>query len=95
MEYYETHKEAIQQQTKLYRNSNKYKLQQCKTVYSQTNRGIILEEMQEYRIINRDKILEKLVCECGRDYTRCHKLRHERSMFHQQYIQSINNIEEI
>ena len=51
--------------------------------------------MKEYSIRNRDKIIEKHVCECGRDYTRCHKLRHERTMFHQQYIQSINNIEEL
>jgi predicted GIY-YIG superfamily endonuclease len=95
MEYYETHKEAIQKQIKLYRNNNKDKLQQCKTVYYQKNRGIILEAMREYSVINRDKILEKHVCECGKDYTRSHKLRHERSMFHQQCIQSINNIEEL
>jgi Ribonuclease G/E len=82
----------MQTQLKLYINNNNYKQTQWTASSYQKHRETRLVEMKEYRIRNRDKILEKLVCECGGDYTRTHKLRHERSMFHQQYIQSINNV---
>ena len=41
---------------------------------------------KEYRIQNRDKLNEKqneiLTCSCGKTYTRCNKLQHEKTKYH-------------
>lgn len=62
--------------------------------YYENNRESIAEKRKEYREINRNAIAEKrkekLTCECGVTYTKCHKARHERSNYHQQFIK--NNV---
>ena len=79
-EHYQDNKERIIERVKEYRNNNKDEISM---------------KSMEYYTNHKERITGKHVCECGRDYTRSHKLRHERTMFHQQYIQSISNIEEL
>jgi len=43
---------------------------------------------KEYHLKNRDTILEKITCDCGKTFARNNKSRHERSQFHCKYIQS-------
>ena len=70
-EHYQDNKELITERHRERRNNKKDE--------------IIMKSM-EYYTKHKECIMGKHVCECGRDYTRCHKLRHERTMFHQQYI---------
>ena len=44
---------------------------------------------QQYREDNKHKINEKLVCECGLNYTYNHKARHERTKKHMDLINQI------
>ena len=41
---------------------------------------------KQYRQQNKAYINEKLLCECGKEYTRNHKARHEKSKVHRDYI---------
>ena len=33
--------------------------------------------------------MQKLICECGKIYTRKNKIQHEKSMFHRQYLEDL------
>ena len=41
---------------------------------------------KQYRQDNKQYRCEKLLCECGKEYTRQHKARHEKTKTHQNYI---------
>jgi hypothetical protein len=43
----------------------------------------------EYRIDNKEKLSTKFVCECGREIQKREKVRHERSIFHQDFIKNL------
>ena len=55
-------------------------------VYHQEHREQIAEKKKEYQQANKEQILEqkreKYTCECGVEYTRGHKSRHEKSAKH-------------
>jgi hypothetical protein len=59
-------------------------------IYRQQNKDKIRDKKREYRQQNKEKIKEYkntvIDCPCGRTYTRCHKLRHERSQFHKSNV---------
>lgn len=61
--------------------------------YNKDNKDKIKEYQDEYRDNNKDKIKaykgEKLICSCGKSYSRRHKARHERTKKHQQFINTI------
>ena len=109
-EHYQDNKEQILEWHREYRNNNKDEIKMKSAEYyikhkeyitarikeyQQTHKETMSQYYREYNIRNRDKNSETHVCECGKTCTKCNKPRHERSMFHQRYIQAKSNIEEI
>ena len=72
---YEKHKERYQLSTKKYYEENKQ---------------LILEHNKQYREEHKQQIkaqkATKYMCKCGKEYTNCHKLRHEKTQFHQTFL---------
>jgi hypothetical protein len=58
--------------------------------YNAENKERIKEISKKYREVNKEKIKakkkQKYICECGSDYTICHKLRHLKTKKHQEFI---------
>ena len=58
--------------------------------YRQDNRELLNQNMKQYYQNNKQAIKqyksEKLLCACGKQYTRNHKARHEKSKKHLNYI---------
>ena len=98
-EYRELHKDEIREGRKLYRDSNKDKIKEHRHEYYEENKDKVLNKLKVYRENNKEKLKErkseKHSCECGKNYTINHKKRHERTKFHQDYINNQNNINEI
>jgi len=71
---------------------NKYIPSRSRKEYTEANKEKIKEYDKKYREDNKEKIkewrYEKFTCECGKQYTRKDKLRHERSQKHKNYLES-------
>jgi hypothetical protein len=89
-ERYLDNKESISIKGKEIRDAYPDKFKERNKSYYEKNRDKILERVKLYEVENRARILEKCMCECGMQFTRTHKLRHQRSNFHQQYVLSHN-----
>ena len=65
-----------------------------KQEYNEENKEIRAEKHKQYRENNKEQIAQKekvkFTCECGKTSTIGHKLRHERSMKHINFINSSN-----
>ena len=76
-----------------YRETNKDELKQKKKQYYDEHREQILIQKKTYSKINsgtiNEKHREKILCCCGCWTTYGHKLRHERSLKHQNYISKL------
>jgi hypothetical protein len=63
--------------------------QEYKKQYDINNKDHLTEQNKLYRKANQEQINNNqktvIYCVCGSSYTRCHKLRHERSKKHQEY----------
>jgi len=96
-EYNKNNKEQIKQYKKQYNEKNKEKIKKQKKEYYKDNKEHFLEKKKEYYRDNKDKIKErdkkKYTCECGSTINIKEKLRHLKSIKHQNYIKNnINNI---
>ncbi len=58
--------------------------------YYIANKTTIAIQKKDYYKKNRDKILVKTKCECGRYISKNQMLRHQRTKVHQQYLELIN-----
>jgi len=81
-EWNEANKEKIKEQTKEYRKANKDIIKEKNKEYRKANKDIIKDKYEA----NKEKINEKIDCECGGKYTFTHRLRHEKSQKHQSFI---------
>lgn len=54
--------------------------------YYKANKTTISIQKKEYYKKNREKILEKVKCECGRYVTKNQLVRHKKTKVHQQYL---------
>ena len=77
-EYYEVNKEQFRERNKRWTEENKEHITQWKKDYKET-----------YNIANKEYIYEKFICPCSGRYSRYHKLRHERSIKHQNYLNNL------
>ena len=63
--------------------------------YYQHNKETIINKAKEYRIKNKEIIKttrsQVFLCECGKTFTPRHKARHQKSKFHQDFINNIQN----
>ena len=90
-EYVEANKEKIELYRKIYYAENKEgKIKE----YLNTHKEEYKTKRHEYYLNNKDDIQEKsknkLECSCGIEYTVQHKARHEKSQFHQNYLNTNN-----
>ena len=69
---------------KLYRETNKDKIQE----YRDTNKDKTNKKYKVYYQDNKDKLSKKIYCECGGQYTKCHKLQHSKTNKHQDYLKT-------
>ena len=76
-EYRQIHKDQKKDYDKDYREKNKEKITLQKSEYYQNNKEKISE---------REKI--KCICPCGKTYRRSDKSQHEKTKFHQNFINS-------
>jgi len=90
--YYEANKEAISEYKKQYQQTHKEAISARKKQHYEDNKNAVLAKVKEYHEKNKDTIRarqnEKHVCQCGCEYTRSNKARHERSKKHQTYLSS-------
>ena len=70
---------------------NKVVSGRTKKEYYQDNKEHIVEYKNNWREENKEVIKTKklmsFTCECGSNYTNCHKLRHERSIKHKLFLE--------
>jgi hypothetical protein len=81
-EYYENNKTQLLEKFKEYRLKNKEEIKKVKRNYYITNKDIIQEKKSM-----------KILCSCGKLYTKSNKQCHETTKFHKNYI--LNNPVEI
>ena len=91
--YSEEHKEQIKQRGKQYREPRKEEINKRVKEYNKSHKEEKRIYDEEYRENNKEKIKEKMnkkfQCKCGGKYTRAHKLKHERTQIHINYV--LNN----
>ena len=84
--YREKNKEQIKERHRQWYEKNKEKIQEYKHQYYDKNK----EYFREYNEKNKEKISTKnnkvCLCKCGKTYTHHHKLRHEKTKFHLNFI---------
>jgi len=89
-QYYNDNKPKIAEQKKKQYNENKHMILGRNHKYRLANKNEIKKKKQKYYNENKQKILEAeseiFKCICGREYTKNHRKRHERSKIHQKYI---------
>lgn len=72
--YRDTHKENNKEYQKNYQLENKEKIKQQRKEYFQNSKNILLEP---------------IICECGKKYTKIHYNRHCETIKHQKYLKNI------
>jgi hypothetical protein len=93
-QYYKDNKEKILEKGKKYRENNNEKINEKGKKYYEDNKEKINEKGKKYYEDNKEKIKEqrtkKCVCECGAIIQQIVKARHEKSIKHQKYLESLN-----
>ena len=91
--YYENNKEQILEKTNAYKKENMEKIKEYKKQYNQDNKDYFKNYSKVYREQNKEKLntlkLAVFVCQCGREYTQCNKTRHEKTKYHQNYLNNL------
>jgi len=84
--YNEQHKEHIAQKVREYREANKAYIAQKEKEWREANQGHIAQYQKEYREANKQKLYERITCECGGKYTHKNIATHRKTKKHQKYI---------
>jgi len=96
-EYRYDNKERLKIKTQEYKKQNKENLKQKDKLYRDNHKEEIKIKGKNYREANLDKIHafknKKTDCPCGGSYTHSHKALHLRTIKHQNYIKSLDDIE--
>ena len=96
-QYREDNKESIRQGQKEHRNNNKKLLSEKKKIYRQANKETIQAKDRLYHDLNKEAINEKrrqqYFCDCGKVLSNSNKARHQKSLTHQQYLNSLSQEE--
>jgi len=89
-QYMDTHKETISDHKKEYYNTHKETISDHKKEYYQTNKETVKESCKQYRDshkeIIKEKANEKCVCRCGGKFTNTNTSNHNKSLKHQNHI---------
>lgn len=93
-QYYEKNKDDFLEKSKKYREEHKDERKQYVKNYNVINKEKIKEKRKDYfknyHEQNKEKNKETMDCACGSNFRKTEKLRHERTIKHQNYINSLN-----
>ena len=93
--YYDKNKELVKQRASANYYDNKEERLEYQRKYKEANKEKIAIRGYNYRVANKESIndhaYEKIICDCGSITMRQNKLRHERTMKHQEYLKSLEN----
>ena len=91
-EYYQCNKLTINQTRKEHYKCNKEIILGTNKIWRENNKEKIKQRNKEYREVNKEKIKAQKTkvcnCECGKTYTLSNKSQHEKTQFHQNFINS-------
>lgn len=92
-------KDIIALKNKKYNSENKEKISERKKIYNIENKDHISKKQKEYSLNNK-KHLEAIrnqpfECPCGSHYTHSNRQRHFKSKKHTDYLETINNVDNI
>jgi hypothetical protein len=91
-EWREINKDILKQKEKEYKEMNKDKIRQREKEYREKNKETISQKQKEYKRTHKEQIRqhssEKIICECGGSYSKCHKTTHFKTLKHQSYIKA-------
>jgi hypothetical protein len=90
--YRDNNKDKCNAYGKKYRDNNKDKCNAYGKKYREDNRDKANTEAKKYRNDNKDKIYERVLCGCGKYYTKKHKTQHNRSKKHIFYQKTLDFI---
>ena len=88
-EYQDEHREHILEKKKEYYYENHDYIRYQRKILDDLNREKVNERAKGYYQKRKDRLSEKIMCGCGKDYTYGHKARHEKSERHKQYLQTL------
>ncbi len=89
-EYYEANKEHIISKSKNYSENNKEKVSETKKKYYETNKEDINNYKKEwYEKKKMSTPIITYICQCGSEIREKEKTRHEKTIKHQNYINSL------
>ena len=60
--------------------------------YRYEHKEFIVEQKKEYYLDNKEKLNEKIICECGGKYTHTHKAHHYKTIRHSIYQEKLNEL---
>jgi hypothetical protein len=93
--YYEKNFDVLREKQRTYRESKKESIKDYHRIYQENNRESIREQRRTYRENNKELIREqqkkKFICPCNqnKEISFYQKARHEQSIKHQKYLQSL------
>lgn len=57
--------------------------------YYEANRTSILKQKKGYYLKKKDILLDKIICECGREITKASVTRHKKTKVHKSYLDNL------
>jgi hypothetical protein len=91
-EYYQDNKDIIKERQKQYYQDNQDKIKERHKQYREDNRDAIRERGKQHYHDNKEKLKQNFTCECGGKYQYNDRARHFRTGKHQNYINSLSEI---
>jgi hypothetical protein len=85
-EWYNENKDVKLDRAKKYYTENKEKVLEYQNKFRLENKESIAKYKKDYFGKNKAHLCQKLLCECGKNYTIGHKKRHEKTNRHQNYL---------
>jgi hypothetical protein len=87
--YYAENRDKALKYSQGYRLNNKEKKAETDRKYREKNKDKIKELYEKNKDSINEKCREKITCECGQSFNKNCKKRHEKSLKHQKYVNSI------
>ena len=86
--YYEQNIERIKVREKQYVETNRDYIREYRKCHHQKNKEKDNLSNKDYYEKNKHIVLKKIKCECGVQYSKNQKMRHERSQYHNNYLEN-------
>jgi hypothetical protein len=92
--YYEKNKEEIKEKVKKYYETHKEERLQKDKKYYEENKEEIKQYNKKYREKNKQRLNQRVICQCGGDYSIAGKAQHFKTRLHKRNLENINRSNE-